>query len=381
MSIYCLRPLLFWAVRDLRRRPLESCLLTAALLATVALTATPLLFTQAATTTWLKFLDGTPSMVVREFDAMGWVPIPAEESVNIAKNVTGVTAARARVWGSVAGPSGLLTVIGINPDRPPPWAAVLPGKGEVVVNADIARDRTMPDLTVTGRKTATLRVIGRFHAPTDLPVNNAVLIHIDNARALLGIPSGYASDLAIDVFNPIEEAAILPEMAAAFPRPVRITTRTETAGIRAAGLARRGGMAIATFVPALLALCLLVMVTVRERLGRRFEIGLLKALGWTTGDIVSLQVLRAVSISFTAITGGMLVAFILVYPHGTHWLGLFFPEWQSLPSRLIFNPLDLALPLFEATGLVVLPFLAATIAAALRAAVSDPGDMLERTNF
>lgn len=381
MSITCLRPLFFWAVRDLRRRPLESCLLTAVLLFTVALTATPLLFTQAATTTWVKILDNAPSLVIREFNAMGWVPIPAEESRNIAKNVTGVTAVRARVWGNVAGPSGLLTVIGIDPDRPPSWATMWPGKGEAVLGAGTEKGHAEPYITVTGHKTATLRVIGRFHALTDLPVNNAVLLHIDDARALLGIPFGHASDLAIDVFNPIEEAAILPDLAAAFPRPVRITTRTETAGIRTAGLARRSGMAIATLVPVLLALCLLVMVTVRERLGRRFEIGLLKALGWTTGDIVTLQVLRAVSISVTAITGGMLVAFILVYRHSTHWPALLYPDWHSLPSQLSFNPLDLALPLFEATGLVVLPFLAATIATVLRAAISDPGDMLERTNF
>ena len=381
MSIPFLRPLFFWAVRDLRRRPLESCLLTAALMFTVALTATPLLFTQAAKTTWIKILDDAPSLVIRGFNAMGWVPIPAEESVNIVKNVTGVTAARARVWGHVAGPSGLLTVIGVDPDRPPPWTTIFPGKGEVVVGAGIESDRTLPDLTVTGQNTATLRVIGRFHATTDLPVNNAVLVNIEDAHALLGIPSGYASDLAIDVFNPIEEAAILPDLAAALPRPVRITTRTETIGIHTAGLARRGGMAIATLVPALLALCLLVMVTVRERLGRRFEIGLLKALGWTTGDIVSLQALRAVSISATAITGGMLAAFMLVYWHGARWTGLFYPESQILPSRLSFNPLDLTLPLLEATGLVVLPFLVATIATALRGAVSDPGDMLERNNF
>ncbi len=373
--------LFFWAVRDLRRRPLESCLLTAALLLTVALTATPLLFTQAATTTWDKILESAPSLVIREFNAMGWTPLPADESVAIAKNVTGVIAARARVWGHVAGPSGLLTVIGIDPNRPPPWAAMVPNKGEVVVSIDIEKEIAAPELTVIGQKAATLKVIGQFTAHTDLAVNKALLIHIENAREILGLPTGYASDLAVDVFNPAEEAAIQPDLVAAFPRPVRITSRTETAGIHAAGLARRGGMALATLVPALLALCLLVTVTVRERLGRRFEIGLLKTLGWTTGNIATLQVLRAVALSVTAMAAGMLVAFILVYHHGTYWPGIFFPQWQALPSRLAFHPLDLALPLIETTGLVVLPFLVATLGTTLRCAVSDPGEMLERTNF
>ena len=137
---------------------------------------------------------------------------------------------------------------------------------------------------------------------------------------------------------------------------------------------------MAFLIPALLALCLLVMVTVRERLGRRFEIGLLKTLGWTTGDIILFQSIRGLSISMTAIAGGMIFASALVYQHGTTWPAVFFPEWQELPSRLSFNPLDLVLPLLETTGLVVLPFLAATIGAALRCTALEPGDVLERSD-
>jgi hypothetical protein len=77
----------------------------------------------------------------------------------------------------------------------------------------------------------------------------------------------------------------------------------------------------------------------------------------------------------------MIVAFILVYRYGTSWPRLFFPDWQSLPTRLSINPFDLTLPLLEVTGLVVLPFLVSTIGTALRCAVSDPGEMLERTHF
>jgi ABC-type lipoprotein release transport system permease subunit len=136
-----------------------------------------------------------------------------------------------------------------------------------------------------------------------------------------------------------------------------------------------------TLAPAILALCLLVIVTVRERLGRRFELGLLKALGWTTGDLVSLQVLRAVSISGIAITGGMMVAYLLVFRYGKYWSNMLYPDWQSFPIQLSVHPLDLTLPLLEVTGLVILPFLVATIGAALHCATCDPSEMLERTNF
>ena len=336
---------------------------------------------QSLSTTWDNIIKSAPSLVIREFNALGWVPIPVEESIAIANRVTGVVSAQARVWGYAAGPMGRLTVIGIDPSPQPPWLSIIPDKEEVVVSRDVEIHHSAANMTIVGKQTATFIVTGRIDTPSDLAVNKFVVVHIDKARELLGLPSGYASDLAIDVFNSAEETAILPDLNAAFPRPVRITTRTETAGIQAAKIAQRGGVAIAALVPAILALCLLVIVTVRERLGRRFEIGLLKALGWTTGDIVSLQVLRAVAIGVIAVIGGMLVAFIFVFRFNKTWSNMVHPDWQSLPIQLSINPLDLTLPLLEVTGLVILPFLVATIGAVLHCTAGDPREMLERTNF
>jgi len=378
-----LQPLLAWALRDLVRRPLESGLLVTALLLTVSVTAAPLLFTQALSTTADLMLRDAPSLIVRKFNALGWTPIPSDQSVILAKSVPGVIAARPRVWGRVAGPEGPLTVIGVDRYGPPPLpqSTALPGRGEAVAGTDVKRDHAAPFLTLTGQRPTTLRVVGRNDLKTDIAEPNVVLLHIDDARDLLGIPDGYASDLAIEVFNPAEESAILPDLTAVFPWTVRITTRMESAGIYDTGLARMGGMAVVFLVPALLALCLLVAVTVRDRFGHRSEIGLLKALGWTTGDIVHLQVARASLIGVPGATGGMLLAFLLVFWPNANWSGRLCPEWQFLASRLTFSPGDAGLVLLEVTGLVVLPFLAATIGTVLRCAVADPQEMLERTNF
>jgi hypothetical protein len=378
-----LQPLLAWAIRDLVRRPLESGLLIIVLLLTVSVTAVPLLFTQALSTTTNLMLRDAPSLIVRKFNALGWTPIPSDQSVILAKSVPGVIAAHPRVWGRVAGPEGPLTVIGVDRYGPPPLpqSTALPGRGEAVAGADVKKERAAPFLTLTGQRTTTLRVVGRSKVKTDIAEPNVVLLHIDDARDLLGIPDGYASDLAIEVFNPAEESAILPDLTAVFPWTVRITTRTESAGIYDTGLARMGGMAVAFLVPALLALCLLVAVTVRDRFGCRSEIGLLKALGWTTGDIVRLQVARASLIGVPGATGGMLLAFLLVFWPNANWSGRLCPEWQFLASRLAFSPGDAGLVLLEVTGLVVLPFLAATIGTVLRCAIADPIEMLERTNF
>ncbi len=381
MKRQVLQPLLAWAIRDLVRRPRESGLLIIALLLTVSAAAAPVLFTQALSTTANLMLRDAPSLIVRKFNALGWTPIPSDQSVILAKSVPGVISARPRVWGRIAGPEGPLTVIGVDRYGPLlPQSTVLPGRGQAVIGTDVKEERATPLLTLTGQRTTTLRIVGRSDVKTGIAASNVVLLHIHDARDLLGIPDGYASDLAIEVFNPAEESAILPDLTAVFPWTVRITTRTESAGIYDAGFARIGGMAIAFLVPALLALCLLVAVTVKDRLGRRSEIGLLKALGWTTGDIVHLHIARASLIGIPGTIGGMMLAFFLVFWPNANWSGRLCPEWQVFASRLAFSPQDAGLVFLEVTGLVVLPFLAATIGTVLRCAVADPQEMLERTN-
>ncbi|MFZ0614627.1 MAG: FtsX-like permease family protein [Desulfobacterales bacterium] len=377
-----LRPFLAAAFRDLKRRPLESVLLIAALLLTIAAAAFPLLLAQATTTATDRMLKDAPALVVRQYDALGWTPLPGDRSVALAESVAGVVAARPRIWGRVAGPAGPLTVVGIDPRLPAmPPSSALPRRGEAVAGADVAWDRAQPFLTLTGRKAVTFKMIGRLDAQADIAEPKVVGLHIDDARELLEIPAGYASDLALEVFNPAEETAILPDLTAAFPWTVRITTRTQTAGIYAAALARMSAMAVALLVPALLALSLLVTVTVRDRFGRRFEIGLLKALGWTTGDIVRLQAVRALLVVIPAAAGGLLLAVALVFWPQANWFGRLGPEWQGLASRLFFTAGDAGLIFLEVTGLVVLPFLAAALGTVLRCAVADPQEMLERTSF
>mgnify|MGYP000706489575 CR=1 FL=1 len=163
-----LQPLLAWAIRDLMRRPLESGLLVTALLLTVSVTAAPLLFTQALSTTTNLMLRDAPSLIVRKFNALGWTPIPSDQSAQLAKSVPGVIVARPRVWGRVAGPEGPLTVIGVDRGGPPlPQSTAVPGRGEAVAGTDVKGDRAAPFLTLTGQRTARLRVVGRSDGLAD----------------------------------------------------------------------------------------------------------------------------------------------------------------------------------------------------------------------
>ena len=124
-------------------------------------------------------------------------------------------------------------------------------------------------------------------------------------------------------------------------------------------------------IPALTALCVLVAATVRERLGRRFEVGLLKALGWTTTDIVRYFMLRAVFIGLPAVCLGMIGVYAAVFWPGVQWPGYLLFGWQGRAPGLYLSTGGSLLVLVQIAAITLVPFLVATLVPALKVATAD----------
>jgi ABC-type lipoprotein release transport system permease subunit len=204
------------------------------------------------------------------------------------------------------------------------------------------------------------------------------MLHPDDARRLLGIPPGYASDLAVTVFHEGEAEAVCPDLAAALPWPVRITTRTDALGRQLTLTGRWGGVAGAALIPALLALALLIVASVRQTVGRRRDIGLLKALGWTTPDIVRLQLYQALFIGLPAAAVGMAAAHALIFWPGADWLGFLLPAWETRPPRLYLHPSGSLSVMLQVAALALIPYLTAVLWPAIRLAATDPEAFLRQ---
>jgi hypothetical protein len=83
-------PLIAWAVRDVRRRPLEAALAAGCLMVLTAFAAVALLLTQALADTTRHLLDHSPAMVIRRMDAGTWAPMPIEQALTLTRSVAGV---------------------------------------------------------------------------------------------------------------------------------------------------------------------------------------------------------------------------------------------------------------------------------------------------
>ena len=381
MKIRLSYPFLAWSMRDIFRQPLEAVLLFLSLASLTAALGTVLLLSQTLAVTAERILKDAPAIVIRKVTAGGWEPLPVRESIRIAMSVPGVIGARTRVWGTADGPEGPVTVYGL--DQPLKTAGfpaymTYPSVGQAILGPGVRANAKADRITLTGMKSLAVKVAVVLDSRTSMVIHDVVLLHPEDARKILGIAAGYASDLVLEVFHEGETEALLPDLARAFPWPVRLMTRREAAGMYSAGLARRSGLAYMTLVPALLALAFIVVGAFRNQSARRYEVGLYKAFGWTTADIFRLQLLKALLGGIPAVACGMMVAYGLVRWPGVSWPGYLLLGWQKHPPLMHLDASGASWVLIEIAALVFLPYLAATLWPAVNAAATDPQDLLEK---
>jgi len=382
-----MRPLhyakVLWAGRELLAHPGATLLMALSMGLLTTMMATGLLLSQALTATTSRLLDQGPDLVVRRVTPNGGQPISIH-AANLARKIPGITEARPRIWGTVPTPQAIVTVVAADRDAIGPLnanaAIQAPGRGEAVVGNGVSAPQTDANLVLQGAATITVRVTQRFPKKPDLVSHDIVMLHPDDARRLLGLAPDEACDLALAVFHPDEAEALLPELARVFPWPVHIATRQETRKHYATAFGRRGGLAALLYIPAVIALALLTAAVIRQQIGSRSRVGLLKALGWTSRDIVALQITKAAIVGLPAIAGGLMLAYALVYAPSQTWAGTLLLGWQETAPIMPLDAGHAAAVFLEVAGILLIPYLAAVLWSSLVQAASNPHDLLNRGN-
>ena len=368
-----------WAARDIQRQPGRNILLFACIFSLVLLVATALFFSQALDVTWTRLVEQAPDLVVRRIDAGGWAPLPADDAVVLASRVPGVLDPTPRLWGVATGPGGPVTVVASTDVIPKEIIseATPPSAGGAVVGQKVAGEMKGNVLDLMGANPMRFTVTGRFPAPTGLATYDVVWVTPADARQLLGLGPHQASDLAVHLFRREEEQAIQADLAAAFPWPVSITDRSTSALRHHMNATRTGGIAVVAGIPALLALLLIITGIAVNSTGRRGHWGLLQAMGWTIGDLVRLQIAKALIVGLPALLCGLAAAYAAVfYPPAAGITAFWITGGQRLPM-LVLNGSGVIVTMLEIATMVGLPYLAAVFLACLRSVAGDPGTLLQ----
>ena len=382
--MYRLLKIVEYALGTMRRHPLQSLALGVVYTIVVAILATLQIFSQSLKSEARNLLEHAPELVIQQMMA-GRHDLVDEAATETIARIPGISRVEPRYWGYYYDPltEANYTLIGREPGgddgeglrllngRLPeePYQCALGAGVAKVRNIQQSDDMVLVDSNNIGRA---FEVTGIFEADADLLTNDLIVLSNDGVRRFFGMPDGFATDLTVRVRNPREIDTIAGKIKSRLPR-LRPISRQEILRTYDAVFDWRSGMLLMFFISSLLAFCILIWnkasgISAEERR----EIGILKAIGWDTGDILLLKFCEGLLLSAASFVTGLLLAFGHIVLAGSALLlkplrgwSVLFPAFQPSVTLDFYSLATLAF-------LVVVPYLAATILPSWKAAVTDP---------
>ncbi len=336
----------------------------------VFLLASALLAAEALRREAGRVLAGAPEVLVQRLAAGRHDLIPGSYAGTLA-GIRGVQGATPRLWGYFYDPvvQANYTVM-VPPEREV-------AAGTVVIGPGIARTRgaapgDLLSLRGAAGEAFAFRVAGVLDPDEALVAADLMLVSAADYRAFFGVAPGRYTDIALTVRNPREVRTVAEKVTAALPdtRPI---LREEILRTYDAVFPWRSGVVLVLLTGAVLAFAIFAFdraagLSAEERR----EIGILKAVGWDTGDVIAMKLWEGALVSLGAFLAGYLAAWVHVFQGGA---GLFTPVlrgWAVLYPD--FRPLPFVDPVqvLSLFLLTVLPYTLATLVPVWRAATVDP---------
>jgi ABC-type lipoprotein release transport system permease subunit len=373
--------LLDHALGSLRRRAAKTAAIVAGLALVVALFGSTLMLTDALEREHALGADALPDLTVQRLVA-GRPALIEANTVGALARLPAVRRARARVWGYYffRALEANVTIVGVDTE-PTQGAALESGRlpreeGEVAVGAalaDLLGLRVGDELGIPrGGEVVFSEVVGTFGEASALRTADLVLCTPAHARRLLGVPDGMATDIALDLTTP-DEAAVLSERISGLIEGARVLDKQLLRRTYELTFDERGGLLAAMLLPALAAALLLAWerLTGLDETERR-EIGVLKAVGFGTSDVLAVRAWESFLMAFFAAVIGLCAAYVYVFAAGAPGMADALLGWSALHPRFALSPALDAAQLFGLVAGVVVPFVAVSVVPAWRAAMIDP---------
>ena len=217
-----------------------------------------------------------------------------------------------------------------------------------------------------------LKITGLLDSASELLNADLLLLSETGYRALFNIPSDVYTDAALTVRNPREARTVAEKITLALPdsRPI---LRAEILRTYDAVFNWREGLAFLTLSALLLAFMILAWdkaagLSAEEKR----EIGILKAIGWETGDILRMKLWEGALLSLTAFLAGYTLAWHQVFHVGAALFAPVLKGWAVLYPDLRLTPaVDLQL-ILVLLAVSVVPYIVTTLIPIWRTATADP---------
>lgn len=377
--------ILEYALSSLIRRKFKNLSIIIVYSLTITILASILFLTHSLKLEASNILLEAPDVIVQKVSAGRHDLIPAEYITKI-RGIPGVGTVKPRYWGyyydalthsnytllgSDSALSGLSLLEGSMPSGSGQCAI---GKGVSDVRlTGIGREMILVDSKNTG---VVFTIVGVFGSKSSLLTNDLVILKKEDLVKFFGLKTGSATDIAVKVYNENEVQTVAGKIKQLLPdtRPI---TKSEIIRTYDTVFNWRSGMMLTIFSSALIAFCILAWdkatgISAEEKQ----EIGILKAIGWDTGDILVLKFWEGIVVSLTSFLLGIIAAFIHVFFLGATILAPVIKGWSVLFPDFRFVPYIDLYQIFVMGFLTIAPYIASTVIPSWKASITDPENVM-----
>jgi len=364
------RHIIEFTLASLLRRKGKNLALICVYTVVVFLLASVMFFTNALKREAGLILKEAPEITVQRTLTGRYTTIPVSYAEKIS-SIRGVAGVRTRLWGYYYDPEVRANYTLMVPEGFPH------GRGNIVIGSAISVTRRAFErdtLNFTGHDGAAryLTVAGVLEEESQLVSADLVQMSEPDYRDLSGIAADHATDLLVSVRNRKEIPTVAEKIVKMLPdtRPI---VRDEVVRTYDAVFNWRSGIMLVILCTALLSFVIFAWdrasgLSAEEKR----EIGILKAVGWETSDVLVMKFWEGTAVSMTAFLAGVLLAYghvflgssALFLPVLKGW-SILYPEFRLVPYINVNHLITLFF-------LSVVPYTITTIIPAWRAATIDP---------
>ena len=376
------------AIADLRRNPAKTLVVVVVYSLLVAALASLLLYVRACHRESHELLAGSPEIIVQRVRG-GRHELTPIEHADVIREIRGVGTVTPRVWGYSYDPPTKATLTFWGAESVPRDSLEFAGEDldhqgleeGCVVGSGLADLRFLGvgDRFPIRRFDGTLfapRVVGIFTTTSALLTNDLVVLPNADLRRIFGIDDGLCTDISVEVHNPNEVANVVRKIVERWP-DARTITRTQILQTYDALFDWRSGLWAAFLLGCVAAFAILIWDKGTGLTEEEFRtIGLLKAVGWQSREVMELKLFEGAVVSAISLVSGLIIAQVHLL-----WLdGFIFARvikgWSVLfPSFSVTPDLDLS-TLLICVALTAVPYTAASLIPSWRASVTDPDTVL-----
>ena len=368
------RNIMDFTLSSLLRRKKRNIALIFVYTVVVFFLASVLFFTYSLKKEASMILQDSPDMIVQRMVSGRHELIPISH-IDKIKRIRGVSSVRDRLWGYYYDP-----VIGAN------YTLIVSDDsqlsvGKIIIGEGVSRIRLLFEGDSMEFKTydgaiVNLEIKSRLSSKSELISSDLILISESDFKKLFGTPEGYATDLILKVRNQRELSTIALKIAELLPDSRQIL-RDEILRTYDAVFNWRGGIMMVIFMGALLAFIIFAWDKASGlSLEERREIGILKAVGWETSDVLLMKFWEGMAVSLSSFLAGVIFAYLHVFFASSMLFEPVLKGWAVLYPHFKVIPFIDTSQIIALFFLTVVPYTVATIIPSWRAATVDPDSVM-----